>query len=394
MNREIGIAGMILLKNFHHTLPLNMNTDKYYSIYGSAASRQSIDQDLDGLVGIDGALYQGGGSGYVRPRYFLDPLTTLLTKARDDHLQIQYVIDQNDYVSINRSLTNSGFIDGHCLVFINAYSTEGRDRQNLTAYHNGDKLVNTVAAYCHSTIVIVNSVSQLNLEAWIENPHVTAVIWSGLPGSEYGPGIVDVLFGNYNPGGKLVFTIAKNDSDYGTNITESYNSNYTEGVFLDYRHFDTYNITPRYYFGYGLSYTTFSFSTLLIAKASEGHYLNYRRRRTSPYLNTDLSRFYDPVYTITFTVTNTGSMDGSEVAQLYLSFPEEAAEPPKVLRGFERIYLEARESKTVTSALTQRDISYWNVVNQKWTVATGTYTVSISTSANNADIKLQGSFSI
>ncbi len=111
-----------------------------------------------------------------------------------------------------------------------------------------------------------------------------------------------------------------------TIITETYNSNYTEGVFLDYRHFDKYNITPRYYFGYGLSYTTFSFSSLLISKASEEHHVEqsfYRRRRFSSYINKDLAAFYEPVYTITFTITNTGSIDGSEVAQLYLSFPEE-----------------------------------------------------------------------
>ncbi len=93
-------------------------------------------------------------------------------------------------------------------------------------------------------------------------------------------------------------------------------------------------------------------------------------------------------------MANTGPVDGSEVAQLYLTFPEEAAQPPKILRGFERIYLESGESKTVTLPLAQRDISYWNVVNQKWTVASGKYTVSISTSANNADIKLQGTFNI
>jgi beta-glucosidase len=181
------------------------------------------------------------------------------------------------------------------------------------------------------------------------------------------------------------------------NITETYNSNYAEGVFLDYRNFDKNNITPRYYFGYGRSYTTFSFSTLIVSKAGEGNHIEqsiYRQRRISSYANKALSKFYEPIYTITFTITNTGSVDGSEVAQLYLSFPEEAAEPPKILRGFERVYLEAGESKTVTLALAQRDISYWNVVNQKWTVASRKYTVYISTSANNADIKLQGSFNI
>ncbi|CAF4773950.1 unnamed protein product, partial [Rotaria magnacalcarata] len=79
---------------------------------------------------------------------------------------------------------------------------------------------------CTNTIVIVNSVSQLNLEVWIDHPNVVGVVWSGLPGSEYGTAIVDVLFGDYNPGGKLVFTLAKRESDYGTDISPTHNSNY------------------------------------------------------------------------------------------------------------------------------------------------------------------------
>ncbi|CAF4515909.1 unnamed protein product, partial [Rotaria sp. Silwood2] len=171
----------------------------------------------------------------------------------------------------------------------------------------------------------------------------------------------------------------------------------TKGVFLDYRHFDKNNITPRYYFGYGLSYTTFTFSTLTISKVGQDNHIGqslYRRRRVSSYSNKALLSFYEPIYTITFTVTNIGNVDGSEVPQLYLGFPEEAAEPPKILRGFERVYLEIGESKTVTLVLTQRDVSYWNTVNQNWTVAHGKYTVWIATSANNADIKLEGFFNI
>ncbi|CAF3967139.1 unnamed protein product [Adineta steineri] len=390
------MAGMILLKNINNTLPLSVNTDKIYSIYGSAASRYigGIDRPIN-IVGLDGALYQGGGSGYVRPTYAIDPLTTLLIHARDFHLQIQYIVDQDDYVSINRSLDNGKFSGGKCLVFINAWSSEGRDRRNLFAYHDGDKLINTVAARCASTIVIVNSVAQLNLEGWIENPNVTGVVWSGLAGPEYGPTIVDVLYGKYNPGGKLVFTIAKNDSDYGTNITNTYNSNYTEGVFLDYRHFDKYNIKPRYYFGYGISYTNFSFSELTILEVNQQNHISFsRQRRSVSYNNKDLLGMYEPVYTISFTVSNIGNVDGSEVPQLYLGFPEEAAEPPKILRGFERVYLAAGESKIVTLVLRQRDISYWNNIDQKWTVASGEYTVWIATSANNADIKLEGFFHI
>jgi len=397
INRQVGTAGMILLKNTNNILPFNVTTDKYYYIYGSAAGQSADGSGSGGSTQNGGALYQGGGSGFVHPTYNIDPITSLMAKGRDFHLEIQYITNQYDYNDINSSFHARGFTNAKCLVFICAYSEEGSDRTDLHPLNDGDKLVRLVASGCNNTIVIVNSVSQLNLEAWIDLPNVVGVIWSGMPGSEYGPALVDILFGDYNPGGKLVFTLAKNDSDYGTDISPTYESNYTEGVFLDYRHFDKYNITPRYYFGYGLSYTNFSFSQLDISKASNEKHsasVQYRERLMRPYSNFGSSRLYEPVYEITFIITNTGKVDGSEVPQLYLGFPAEAEEPPKVLRGFERVYLSAGESKQVTLILTQKDVSYWNVVNQKWTVAPGTYTVWISTSANNADIKLQSSFNV
>jgi beta-glucosidase-like glycosyl hydrolase len=398
INRQVAAAGMVLLKNTNNILPFNVPNDKFFSVYGSAAGPFN-----DGFgpwgsdEGFNGALFQGGGSGYVQPTYGIDPLHSLITKARDSHLQIQYVINQNDYNAINNSFNARGFGNGKCLVFVNAWSSEGRDRYNLHAFNDGDKLVQTVASRCANTIVVVNSVSQLNLDAWIDLPNIVGVIWSGLPGPEYGPTIVDVLFGDYNPGGKLAFSLARNDSDFGTNITESYNSNYTEGVFLDYRHFDKFNIAPRYYFGYGLSYTTFSFANLDIIKAGKGKHTSssqHRQHEMRSYAGVGAAKLYAPVYEATFTITNTGKVDGSEVPQLYVGFPAEAEEPPKILRGFERIYLSPGESKQVTLTLAQKDISYWNVVNQKWTVAPGTYTVWISTSADKNDIKLQSSFNV
>ena len=397
INHQIGLAGMILLKNTNHILPLNVSVDKNIYVYGQAASRAKHGFIEDDLAEHEGALYEGGGSGYVDPTYAIDPLTSLLLKARDNHLQIRYFTEQLDYIIIDRSFTSHGFHSAKCLVFISAFSAEGLDRLDLLPVDDGDKLVTTVASHCLNTIVIVNSVSQLNLEAWIDHPNVTAVIWSGMPGSEYGPALIDVLFGDYNPGGKLVFTLAKHDTDYGTDINEGFESNYVEGVFLDYRHFDQNNITPRYHFGYGLSYTTFSFSQLAICKSSKDTYTaswQYQQHRMRSYANVGPSTLYEPVYEISFSMSNTGRVNGSEVAQLYVGFPAEAEQPPKVLRGFERVYLGVGESQNATLVLTQKDISYWNVVNQKWTVASGNYTVWISTSANNADLKLQGSFHI
>jgi len=397
INRQVSTAGIILLKNTNNILPLNITMDNYLYIYGAAAAQSNKGLGTGLFAPQGGVLYQGGGSGFVVPTYGIDPLGALMAKGREFHLQIRYVTNQNDYTAINESFHDRGFSNAKCLVFISAFSSEGYDRHDLYALNNGDQLVQTVASHCANTIVIVNSVSQLNLEAWIDLPNVLGVVWSGMPGAEYGPAILDVLFGDYNPGGKLVFTLAKNDSDYGTDISPTYESNYTEGVFLDYRHFDKYNTTPRYYFGYGLSYTNFSFAKLEISEARNGKHSassQYRERRMRPYANFGSSRLYEPAYEITFTVTNTGKISGSEVPQLYLGFPAEAEEPSKVLRGFERVYLVAGESEQVTLVLTQKHISYWNVVNQKWTIAPGIYTVWISTSANNADVKLQDSFKV
>jgi len=397
INHLISSAGMILLKNTNNVLPLNTTLDTCLYIYGAAAGQPDIGFRSGFLPQQGGALYEGGGSGFVNPAYALDPLSALMIKGRDAHLQIRYVTNQYDYNAINESFHGRGCANPKCLVFISAHSSEGYDRFDLHPIGSGDKLVQTVAANCLNTIVIINSVSQLNLEPWIDHPNVKSVLWSGMPGAEYGPALVDVLFGDYNPGAKLVFTLAKNDSDYGTDISKTYDSNYTEGVFLDYRHFDQQKITPRYYFGYGLSYTNFTFSQLDISKASgNGHSAlsQFQHRQMRPYTNFGSSGLYEPAYEITFTLTNVGKVNGSEVPQLYLGFPAEAQEPPKVLRGFERVYLAAGESKQVSLVLTQKDISYWNVVNQKWTIASGDYTVWISTSANNADVKLQGSFHI
>ena len=393
INREASRAGMILLKNVNHILPLNSSIDTNIYIYGQAACQTTCSPDQASWnANCGGALYQGGGSGFVRPSYAIDPLTVLMQKGRDDQLLIRYITNQNDYISINRTFHDRGFQNAKCLVFISAWSEEGIDRTDLYAFDNGEQLVLTVAENCRQTIVLVNSVSQLNLERWIDHPNVLGVLWTGMPGSEYGPALVDVLFGDYNPGGKLVFSLAKKDSDFGTDISPQGDSNYTEGVFLDYRHFDKYNITPRYYFGYGLSYTNFSFDKLEISPANDNEKNSYKQRRMRPYNNFGDSGLYEPVYSITFVIKNTGNCYGSEVAQLYLGFPAEAQEPLKILRGFERVYLWPGESRPITLTLTQKDISYWNVIEQQWKVAQGTYTVSISTSANNADIKLQGSF--
>jgi len=165
------------------------------------------------------------------------------------------------------------------IVFLSADSGEGYitvegnagDRNDIFAWHNGDALVQAVANVCNNTIVVIHSVGPIVMEKWIDLPNVKAVLMAHLPGQEAGSAVADILYGRSNPSGKLPYTIGKSLQDYGPTAGVIYNAitapqqPFTEGGYFDYRYFDKYNVTPRYEFGYGLSYTTFSFSNINIA---------------------------------------------------------------------------------------------------------------------------------
>lgn len=146
------------------------------------------------------------------------------------------------------------------IVFINADSGEGYitvegitgDRPNLDPWHSGNALVQAVAAVGKPTIVVIHSVGPIILEPILALSNVVAVVWAGIPGQESGNGLVDVLYGFTSPSGKLPYTIAKAEGDYGTSVQSGSTDNFAEGLYVDYRHFDKNAITPRYEFGFGL----------------------------------------------------------------------------------------------------------------------------------------------
>ena len=123
------------------------------------------------------------------------------------------------------------------------------DRQNLTLWMNADNLINAVAALNNNTIVVVHSVGPAILEPWIDHPNVTAVVWANLPGQESGNSLVDVLYGDVNPSGRLPYTIAKSADDYpaqpvtGGTEDDILLVEYTEGLNIDYRHFDAVSLS-------------------------------------------------------------------------------------------------------------------------------------------------------
>lgn len=145
-----------------------------------------------------------------------------------------------------------------------------RTSSNLNLWHNGDRLIKDVAARYANVVVVVHTVGPILMEEWHDLPSVKAVLLAHLPGQEAGNSLMDVLFGDVSPSGHLPYTLPKSEDDYPDSLSlvgyqlGQPQDTFTEGLYIDYRHFHKANITPRYAFGHGLSYTTFSFSNAAI----------------------------------------------------------------------------------------------------------------------------------
>lgn len=386
--REIGARSSVLLKNTGKALPLK--SPRSVAVIGEDAHNNPAgpnacsDRDCD-----VGTLAMGWGSGTANFPYLIAPVDALRAEATADNSSFFNVSDNYDIEAIQSAASGASV----ALVFVNADAGEGYltidgnagDRNNLTLWGNGDNLIAEVASVNPNTIVVIHTVGPVLLEEIIHNPNVTAIIWAGIPGQESGNSITDVLYGAVNPSAKTPFTWGKARADWGTDVL--YNSSatspqidFSEGVFIDYRHFDKVNITPSYEFGYGLSYTTFNYTNLVVSKQTAGVYVPTNGstpvaptygtidenaqdnvypsnisvipkyiypylKSTAVFTNTTQSwpagsqdgssqlllpasgppggnaGLYDVLYEINSTITNTGLVDGTEIPQLVSMHP-------------------------------------------------------------------------
>ncbi|KIK64152.1 glycoside hydrolase family 3 protein [Collybiopsis luxurians FD-317 M1] len=375
--RQIGSASAVLLKNNRTSggggLPLTKDL-KTIAVVGYDAQQL----DLNCAGGLNecntGTMVIGWGSGSNNVAFTVPPIQAIQDFA-------------SSFATISTDITSNDLSGGPAvakgkdlaLVFANAMSGElgfyqivdgnEGDRNDLNLWFKGGSLIEDVAAVCNNTVVVVHSVGPVPMSSWNNHPNITAIIYAGAPGEQTGPSLVDVLWGAVNPSGRLPFSIDDDEASYGTEIVYGLDPfpviDYTEGVFLDYRYMESKGITPVYEFGFGLSYTEFTYSSLQSSVSS-----------TSA--------------TFSFTLTNSGSTDGTEIPQLYLGFPTSAGEPSKVLRGFDDIFLAAGASQTVSMTISQKEMSIWDVVQQEWVVPSGTFDVYIGASIK--DIRLTSSF--
>src|ERR1700710_1742305 len=170
------------------------------------------------------------------------------------------------------------------IVFINSdsgenqYTVEGnngdRSASGLNAWHNGDALVQAAAAKYSTVIVVVHTVGPILVEKWIDLPSVKGLVFAHLPGQEAGDSLTDILFGDYSPSGHLPYSIPKAESDYPSSVSLvgfelfQVQDTFSEGLYIDYRSLNKRKITPRYPFGHGLSYTTFSIGNATISSVT------------------------------------------------------------------------------------------------------------------------------
>ncbi|KAF2146981.1 glycoside hydrolase family 3 protein [Aplosporella prunicola CBS 121167] len=389
--RELGAAGIVLLKNENNTLPLK--APKRIGVFGNAAGDLTT-----GLYYHDknyeyGCLPVGGGSGSARLNYVVSPLEAIKEQAKKDGTNVQYILN-------NTQLTTSGgFLKqiypqpDVCLVFVKTWASEGEDRTTLHLDWDGDDVVTEVARNCSNTVVITNS-GGLNVLPWADNENVTAILAAHLPGNEIGNSILDVLYGNVNPSGKLPYTIAHEVSDYDfANVTRevadpkdtnAWQADFEERLLIDYRYFDYHNLSVAFPFGHGLSYTSFELADLAITPVSNASAAGLPKAvaKAAPGGNPAL---WDTLYTATATVTNSGDLPGAAVPQLYVRLPAAAGEgtPLRQLRGFEKVPLEKGEQKQVRFELMRRDLSVWDVVAQEWRVPEGEFVVSVGFSSRD-----------
>ncbi|KAI5860850.1 glycoside hydrolase family 3 protein [Durotheca rogersii] len=253
------------------------------------------------------------------------------------------------------------------------WETEGNDRTDMKLPPGLDDLIAAVAKANPATAVVIQSGTPVEMP-WIHDVNAVVQAWYG--GNETGNTIADILFGDVNPSGKLSlsFPVRVQDNPAYLNYhTEGGRVLYGEDVYIGYRYYEYADRNVLFPFGHGLSYTTFAFSDLSVADQ-------------------------DGELTVSVAVTNTGSVKGAEVAQVYVA-PKKKAEvnrPVKELKGFAKVELAPGEAKTVTiKVATKYAASYWDETRDQWRAEAGEYGVIVSNSSDpKAGKALVGLFTV
>jgi beta-glucosidase len=368
--QHIAEESIVLLKNSDHILPLKATSSGSIALIGSHADVGVLSGGGSAQVdspGGDAVTHRPGGSIWGKPVYFpSSPLKFI--KAKSPQANVQYASGEDKAEAVK--LAKSSDV---AIVFVNQWMSEGHDSPTLSLPDNQDALVEAVAAANPNTIVVLETGGPISMP-WASKVKGIVEMW--YPGIGGAQALANILFGDVNPSGKLPVTFAKTEADLphpevpglaGAGKADAehnrevapFDLKYTEGARVGYKWFESTNKQPLFPFGFGLSYTNYAYSGLTIDDAQK---------------------------TVRFTVRNTGSQEGTEIAQVYVALPAEAREDYKRMVAWERVKLAPGESKEVTLKLNPIYLSVFNTGSNGWQLLPGEYKVMAGTSSSETPL--------
>ena len=346
---EIAKEGIVLLKN-ENALPL---TGKKISVCGHFAENPPIG---------------GGGSAYVQTDYKQKNLADLIKEDLGENASVEYVgalMFPNGDTHRTKAVYQSAYHADTvilCLGDDGGIESEGFDRKNIKLPFMHEQLIINTAKYNKNVIVVLYAGSAIDMSAWIDK--VSAVVLAGYSGEGVNEALSKILTGKVSPSGKLSETYPLSLEDCPVkNITHPFSERYTEGIFMGYRYYDTFNVPVLFPFGHGLSYANFEYSNLTVTQKGECD------------------------YEVSYDITNTSNVDAKEVSQLYVKDVFcTVARPEKELKGFSKDLIKAGETKRITIPLNYRCFAYYSTALNRWQVDDGDFEIMIGSSVS--DIKL------
>lgn len=373
--RNVATEGIVLLKNEEDFFPIDKTKNLKIAVIGENATR---------------SMTAGGGSSELKPKYEISPLEGI--KAKFKNAEITYSLgyasgkpawgrelgSKLDADSLVQAAVNIAK-DADIVLYIGGLNKnhfqdcEGADRLIYGLPFGQEKLISKISKVNDKLGVILISGNAVSMP-WINESKSILQAW--YLGSEAGFAIADIISGDVNPSGKLPFTFPVKLEDNGAHSFgeisypgDSIDQEYKEGILVGYRWHDTKKIKPLYSFGYGLSYSDFKISDIEIEKKE--------------YLK-------DDIINISCSVENTGSMDGSEVIQVYIGKPKSKVErAQKELKGFSKQHVKKGQKTTINIPVSVKDLAYYDEKSSDWIVEKGNYEIYVGNSSDNIVKKLK-----
>lgn len=370
ISRKLAEHSIVLLQNKNKILPLDRNAIHSIAVIGEKA---------------DFGMISGGGSAQVDPPdvptkwqehvwFPTSPLKAVKIKLPNAEVGFESGADPAAAAALAKKSEVA-------IVFAHQWQSEGMDLPNLSLPNNQDALINQVVAANPKTIVVLETGTAVTMP-WVDR--VPGIVEAWYAGSDGANAVANILFGDVNPSAKLAMTFPRSEDDLphptvakpparqGGSFRKpeeakaTFSVNYDEGLKVGYKWYDAEKKTPLFPFGFGLSYTTFAYSQLAVASGQQTK--------------------------VTFSVKNTGSREGDEIAQVYVSLPAAANEPPKRLAGWSKVHLKAGESKEVTVVIPAKYLSIYDESKGAWQLVPGSYTFMVGGSSRDLPLSKSAAY--